>query len=428
MSRLMKLQGIALLSLTSLVACEYREPKQIPLGYEMYDLYCNDGLDNDGDGLIDCDDPECPFTSGWCGDRIGSIPVPREPEDSYYLCFDQVDNDGNGQFDCGDDKCQDILETCCVREATEELCTDGVDNDGNGFADCGDFGCTRSLYFDVCGNTETDVNKTAAEACSDRFDADDDGLVDCADPDCFAVVLPDGSRCPTRPEDTLGRCTNGRDDDGDDLADCADPDCQGLAQICLPTGSEATVELCSDDIDNDNNGYTDCNDFSCSRSSDPEVAALCGGGSTMTEPEDTLESCSDGIDNDGDGYLDCADFSCSRADDQTVVDYCANLGENTAEKCSDGIDNDNNGFVDCADFSCSRPDSEDIAADAALATVCDESGGSFVDAAQAVAYCTDGLDGDGDGFIDCDDYNCNYNPLVGDLCRQARGRLICENP
>ena len=24
---------------------------------------CNDGLDNDGDGLIDCDDPECGFNS-----------------------------------------------------------------------------------------------------------------------------------------------------------------------------------------------------------------------------------------------------------------------------------------------------------------------------------------------------------------------------
>ena len=47
--------------------------------------------------------------------------------------------------------------------------------------------------------------------------------------------------------------------------------------------------------------------------------------------------------------------------------------------------------------------------------------------AMAVATCTDGLDGDDDGFIDCEDWECNVNPLVVDaegnpLCRGRGGR------
>lgn len=59
------------------------------------DRTCFDGLDNDGDGLSDCDDPDCRIY-GRC--RTTSSESGRE-------CFDGLDNDGDGLIDCDDDEC-----------------------------------------------------------------------------------------------------------------------------------------------------------------------------------------------------------------------------------------------------------------------------------------------------------------------------------
>ena len=90
--------------------------------------------------------------------------------------------------------------------------------------------------------------------------------------------------------------------------------------------------------------------------------------------------------------------------------------ENTAEKCSDGIDNDGNGYVDCGDFSCSQSD------DINVAQVCQESITAMGSAAEANQKCDDGIDNDGDGFTDCNDWDCSWNPLVT-VCADNR---ICE--
>ncbi len=53
---------------------------------------CTDGTDNDGDGLIDCDDSED------CGDDPACTGPPLDPE----ICDDGIDNDGDGLTDCAD--------------------------------------------------------------------------------------------------------------------------------------------------------------------------------------------------------------------------------------------------------------------------------------------------------------------------------------
>lgn len=55
---------------------------------------CDDGVDNDGDGLTDCDDPDC--------DSDPSC-APVEPE----ICNDGIDNDGDGLTDCDDPDCSE---------------------------------------------------------------------------------------------------------------------------------------------------------------------------------------------------------------------------------------------------------------------------------------------------------------------------------
>jgi hypothetical protein len=66
------------------------------------------------------------------------------------------------------------------------------------------------------------------------------------------------------------------------------------------------------------------------------------------------------------------------------------------EVCSDGLDNDCDGFVDCADSDCS--------ADPACAPIC------------MAEVCNDGLDNDCDGFVDCADTDCSANPACGPVC------------
>jgi hypothetical protein len=66
------------------------------------------------------------------------------------------------------------------------------------------------------------------------------------------------------------------------------------------------------------------------------------------------------------------------------------------EVCSDGLDNDCDGFVDCADSDCS--------ADPACAPIC------------MLEVCNDSIDNDCDGFVDCADPDCSANPACGPVC------------
>ena len=57
---------------------------------------CNDGIDNDEDGLLDCLDVGC---NSFCN------------EDNSTTCSDGVDNDNDGMIDCEDDECSPQFES-----------------------------------------------------------------------------------------------------------------------------------------------------------------------------------------------------------------------------------------------------------------------------------------------------------------------------
>ncbi|MBX3250989.1 MAG: hypothetical protein KF901_27680 [Myxococcales bacterium] len=143
-----------------------------------------------------------------------------------------------------------------------------------------------------------------------------------------------------------------------------------------PTAQPTRETVCDDGIDNDGDGLTDCADADCF---DTPVCEVHG-------PERNDERCSDWIDNDGDGLIDCDDSDCQadpvtvcrgsaqdfqsrqvQADDtardlprltgdMTAEDLIGNFGDNHGERddytCSDGIDNDGDGRIDCQDFGC----------------------------------------------------------------------------
>lgn len=85
---------------------------------------CRDGLDDDGDGVSDCDDRDC--------DGIDGCTLPPLHEGG--LCRDAADNDGDGATDCDDPDCVDevaCLETCEVL-TTSTYCNfkQGLSNGG----------------------------------------------------------------------------------------------------------------------------------------------------------------------------------------------------------------------------------------------------------------------------------------------------------
>lgn len=108
---------------------------------------CNDGVDNDSDGLVDY--PADPGCRNAAFDR-------EDPE-----CDDGVDNDGDG--------IKDVLDPECLRasDRSERIdCGDGVDNDSDGLADTADPGCLNVAW----GYEDPE--------CSDGVDNDGDGQTD----------------------------------------------------------------------------------------------------------------------------------------------------------------------------------------------------------------------------------------------------------
>ena len=77
------------------------------------------------------------------------------------------------------------------------------------------------------GNLTINFYAVGTEICDDGADNDADGLIDCADPDCIGVGL-------CGPE----ICDDGFDNDGDGLLDCFDPDCFGTPSCPAATNDE----------------------------------------------------------------------------------------------------------------------------------------------------------------------------------------------
>ncbi|MCP4445693.1 MAG: hypothetical protein GY811_10190, partial [Myxococcales bacterium] len=81
---------------------------------------CTDGADNDGDGLINSEDPGCELN----GDL--ETPDPVLPASS-----DREDNDGGGLSDLDDPGC-DLASDDDEADPVMPACRDGIDNDGDG--------------------------------------------------------------------------------------------------------------------------------------------------------------------------------------------------------------------------------------------------------------------------------------------------------
>ena len=359
---------------------------------------CNNGIDDDGNGVIDCADHAC-VTSPLC---VGSECVP----------------DGNvGALVAGAPAKLITVNTASSTNRYQVTCA-GKST-----------GADRAVQFTIpVASTVDVVFNQGGDHVFGLFPLPATGLAcDDNEQDCFNPGLPAGEFAitalpagqyllivkATSPQQTglvsmrlsvpmNGRgdveiCNNGVDDDGDGLTDCMDPDCFGIgnctASACTPDmnagsftagptpATPGTIQMLTIDTTTGKNLYqTDCG-----RGDGKEKVVRL----TLTQPMSLGIDCSETgshvfelsrqlqpLDACNANSVNCADpevlpFGCSFAipnlqpgtynlivqafqpgSEGTVKLTLSGLGDATREICNNGIDDDGDGAIDCMDLKC----------------------------------------------------------------------------
>jgi hypothetical protein len=224
---------------------------------------CDDGIDNDGDGKIDCKDPQCLKGVGGTCDRNYDSEAPQ--------CSNLKDDDGDGLVDDDDPACMDEngdYDLNLDSEADDPACSDGIDNDGDKLKDDEDPGCYAKdpLSGKYVYKPYKRSEKGPDTECSDGIDNDGDGYIDSKDPDCwhpdstklggtkdYSSVAPFYDWNPwhdSEAGDRVYECSDGIDNDLDGLIDAEDPGC--LVNEEWDPREESEI--------NSPNGKPECND------------------------------------------------------------------------------------------------------------------------------------------------------------------------
>ncbi len=216
---------------------------------------CTDTVDNDRDGLVDCEDPDC-------------APLPFCTDE---LCDNNWDDNANGLTDCDDPACEG--ETVCMDRVTIcdlhaagyfDVCAnchqDEFDNQGNRISSAsGDFrvdlGSPQALFDSMSiPGTQGRASFISGNAAQSFVYAKIAGtqanvIPACADND-NACIQARGVRMPP----DLAPLTNQAVGEIQRWLDAGD------IQRCL---QGFPVEHCSDGDDNDGDGHIDCDDRDC---------------------------------------------------------------------------------------------------------------------------------------------------------------------
>jgi len=202
---------------------------------------CSDGIDNDGDGLIDMDDPGC--MNDQDNDEYDPPPV---------QCNDGIDNDGDGLIDlddpgCMNDQDNDEYNPSDPGDVTAEV---SIQSDwGTGY--CANVQVTNRSSQSVAWVVSIEVEGTIQNLWNGLYTLKD-GLVEVQGASWNAQVGPGASTsfgfCADRdqPPEPLPACSDGVDNDGDGLIDMDDPGCENESdddEWNVPPSGDLDVEL-----------------------------------------------------------------------------------------------------------------------------------------------------------------------------------------
>ena len=352
--------------------CDDHDPNVNPGAAEV----CNNGIDDDCDTFVDCDDPNCSTSCGnwWFYDHDGD--GYGDPAVSLWSITQPVGYVAN------DDDCDD--NDMYINPSEEETC-DGIDNNCNDLVDDSLIQEQCALVMGVCsgaervcggavGWLECDASNYGPdyepfEVTCDGMDNDCDGAIDEGNPG-------GGAAC-----------------DGIDSDLCAEGvySCASGTMIC-DDESGSDLDVC-DGLDND------CDPSSPDGSEDVLVGLSCDGGDS--------DLCYEGVNSCIGGTISCSD---STGDD---LDICDGLDNDCDPTSNDGDEDPQVGA------SCDGADSdlchEGTNSCAGGALVCSDSTGNTLDICDGVDNDCDPASNDGD-----------EDPLMGTLCDGADSDLCLE--
>ncbi len=149
--------------------------------------------------IADCAKPLCSsnLANTLCNESATNPVNPADPNNpTGNICADGIDNNNNGLVDCQEPACQS--SPLCAETPTNPnidqvnnlpVCADGIDNDGSGASDCGDAKCATYPACQITGEAAAIPNDPTT-SCSDGIDNPPaNGLIDCADPTCMNVPI-----------------------------------------------------------------------------------------------------------------------------------------------------------------------------------------------------------------------------------------------
>ncbi len=190
-----------------------------------YTEICDNLIDDDLDGRIDCKDSDC-FEDPYCA-------ISSQPE----ICDNAVDDDKDSLIDCQDPDCAAF--PACLPPVVE-ICNNQIDDDKDSLIDCQDPDCASAPNCII----------SAPEICTNGVDDDGDGRIDCGDPDCAGKIGgPAGQVCELSTEIS---CNDNFDNDADGALDCADSNCAPKPECVLPPDPGNTVGILELDKPNSN--------------------------------------------------------------------------------------------------------------------------------------------------------------------------------
>ena len=214
-------------------------------------------------------------------------------------CSNGVDDDGDGLIDLADQGCSSPTDDdeSNPPPVSAPACSNGTDDDGDGFVDSNDPNChTDGDPNNFSSYNPNGVSETGAlPTCWNGVDDDGDGKTDFPlDQGCSSATdTNETDPPPSGGGDVAPQCSNGTDDDGDGLIDTNDPSCHTDFNAVNPNSynpahnneGATAPSKCSDGVDNDSDGKTDFpNDSGCSDSDDNDETDPPSGGSPVAPP------------------------------------------------------------------------------------------------------------------------------------------------
>ncbi len=337
---------------------------------------CDNNIDDDGDGLVDCNDGDCgkpvitsvtPTNPNNCPDlNNGTITIVATGNNleysidngGTYQSSNQFNNLRKGTYNI---RVQNTATGCLATSTTtlsdsscNENCTDGIDNNGDGQIDCDDDACGRPEIIGVtpenpdnCPVLDNGQITIIASGSNLRYSIDNGAnfqsariFTNLTNGAYIIIVQNNTTGCEISHLSTINLtdptcseiCDNGIDDDGDGLTDCEDADCG------RPTISDVNF------TDPDN----------CPDLNNGTITITSSGANLEFSIDNGVTYQSNNIFNDL--YADSYNITVRNTITGCEEDYLQNPVELTEpqceEKCDNGIDDDGNGLIDYQDDAC----------------------------------------------------------------------------